>query len=501
MTTTIHLNARQTNDILTCPISLEHMKDPVYLRCTDPTQVTPDNLYDKASICQSLLVQPALDPLSNCKYTAPLCLVPCRPLRFILQCCGRYTEYEDPDFAEAYLTAWTAYARRHNLRQQQQPQQLQRARMELVQERQRARAQARQHEQQLERLQGQLRQAELHAVRLDRQYNDARRAVQERDRHRAVNNINQTLLGRLAAVVQGGQFALWILLTGLVLAYFCRFLSKQVVSTTSITTTWETKDNNLASASSEALILMLPRQAYTYERWFYNFQDNVQVSLLWWHTIFSIGGTTLFAATGLAGVFFLVSYLSKVVIPTIPPVNRRRMWKGFLTGLDWTVTTIILLAMLEIISYFWFRIRFRLIPQWGEIHDSFTAMAVEGTWNGLVYLAQTVSLILGYVVTSCRYFLATLSVLAWHFLSGTWYGIKFMGIHLSHFVIGSAHCGKWVAQNLAYGTWYFASHACQGVWYLIRLVIGSAIETIQLCVQIIAYCTKTATGCLSFITS
>ena len=95
---------------LTCPLSLESMRDPVVLCCTDPRQHCYGHVYDRKSLCQSLLAHPNLDPKSNIRYTAPLFYVPCFWLKSYLQRKGLYQPHDDSRFATAYEWAWR---RRH----------------------------------------------------------------------------------------------------------------------------------------------------------------------------------------------------------------------------------------------------------------------------------------------------------------------------------------------------------------------------------------------------
>lgn len=94
-----------------CALSLERMRDPVILCCSDPRQITHGHVYDRSSLCRSLLTQPDLDPKSNVRYTAPLFYVPCRPLRDYLRAQRLHEPHDDATFARDYQRAWNDHHR------------------------------------------------------------------------------------------------------------------------------------------------------------------------------------------------------------------------------------------------------------------------------------------------------------------------------------------------------------------------------------------------------
>lgn len=97
--------------VLTCPLTLSPMTDPVVLCCTDPRQFVYGHVYDRKMLCQSLLSFPNLDPQSNLRYTAPLFYVPCQPLAQYLKQKGEFQRHDDSHFATAYAIAWQRHQR------------------------------------------------------------------------------------------------------------------------------------------------------------------------------------------------------------------------------------------------------------------------------------------------------------------------------------------------------------------------------------------------------
>ena len=96
---------------LICDLSLERMKDPVILFCTDPSKPQYGHIYEKEIICQSLVAHPSLDPKSNVRYTARLFYVPCRILQDYLKSKDLYQAYDDSTFATDYERAWNRLQR------------------------------------------------------------------------------------------------------------------------------------------------------------------------------------------------------------------------------------------------------------------------------------------------------------------------------------------------------------------------------------------------------
>lgn len=88
---------------LFCPLSLDIIRDPVILCCTDPSEKTYGHVYDKEMLCQSLLMYPNLCPKSNMRYKAPLYYVPCLVLQNFLKEHNLYKPYNDEHFKKAYF--------------------------------------------------------------------------------------------------------------------------------------------------------------------------------------------------------------------------------------------------------------------------------------------------------------------------------------------------------------------------------------------------------------
>lgn len=75
-------------------------------------QTSYGHVYDRQAICESLLAQPNLDPLSNTRYTVPLAYVPCRMRQAYLKRKNLYQAYDDTYFRTDYRRAWNRLALR-----------------------------------------------------------------------------------------------------------------------------------------------------------------------------------------------------------------------------------------------------------------------------------------------------------------------------------------------------------------------------------------------------
>ena len=92
---------------LLCPISHERMEDPVLLMT--PSRDTPPHLYDKKSICQSLLEYPMLEPVTGEVFDEKLWYVDSiHHLQLIMLKYGTfaYKKYDDSIFHIKYNIAW-----------------------------------------------------------------------------------------------------------------------------------------------------------------------------------------------------------------------------------------------------------------------------------------------------------------------------------------------------------------------------------------------------------
>ena len=88
------------DDLLTCPLSLELMEDPVLIN---------DHTYDRKHLCKSLLLYPNLDPVTNTRFDERASYsdnVAIRKLLMKEKGDSAYKKYDDSYFAEAYEKAW-----------------------------------------------------------------------------------------------------------------------------------------------------------------------------------------------------------------------------------------------------------------------------------------------------------------------------------------------------------------------------------------------------------
>jgi U-box domain. len=91
-----------SKSLLLCPISMEVMKDPVLLSPSGHT-------YDRESICQSLLIQPDVCPVTNKRYDKQLTFTSNIGLRQVLMATygdSAYQSYDDTWFWPRYHALW-----------------------------------------------------------------------------------------------------------------------------------------------------------------------------------------------------------------------------------------------------------------------------------------------------------------------------------------------------------------------------------------------------------
>jgi len=98
----LQISLRMLKEGLTCPISLDTMKDPVTLWPSNQT-------YDREQICLSLLRWPDLDPATGVRFHQKLQYADdFRTRNHLIQVNGKsaFQRYNDADFAEKYDSKW-----------------------------------------------------------------------------------------------------------------------------------------------------------------------------------------------------------------------------------------------------------------------------------------------------------------------------------------------------------------------------------------------------------